>query len=409
MRIARTLAPVGYPVAAGDLLRAVAAGGHGRRDREAVLQGELAREFRVRTALAVSSGKAALTLILTALARLTGRKKVIIPAYTCYSVPSAIVKADLDVVLCDLAEGSFDYDYARLGQMLHSDVLCVLSVHLFGIPSDTARLKQTCRGTGIFVVEDAAQAFGGISQGAKLGTVGDVGIFSLGRGKNVTCGSGGVILTDSEAIAAALDDVTRDLRTATPADDFVTFVTLMFLSVFIQPRFYWLPAGLPFLRLGETIFHEDFPVRWLSDFQARLLRGWRQQLAALDAVRRENSEYYASHLHTADGRGLQPLRVPLGTACLRFPVLLREPGDKRRLFEQGGAALGMSPMYPATVAAIPQLTGRLRETSFPRAEAVAASLVTLPTHPLVTEVDRARICALLNDSSLCGQDARLAS
>jgi dTDP-4-amino-4,6-dideoxygalactose transaminase len=409
VRVARTLAPVGYQFASADLVRAVVGGVGHARERE--LEPGLRRLLRVRSAPAVSSGKAAMTLVLLALARLTGRRKVVIPAYTCYSVPSSIVKAGLEVVPCDLAEGSFDYDYTRLAPMLQGDILCVVSVHLFGIPADTARLMQLCRGAGIFVVEDAAQALGGQRHGQALGTLGDVGVFSLGRGKNITSGSGGVIVTDSDQIAESLTAVTRDLPGTPWIQDVATFATLLTLSWFILPRLYWLPAGLPFLRLGETIFHEDFPVRWLSDFQARLLSDWPARLAALDSIRREHSEYYLRHLDVfaedASVRSRQPAGP--GVALLRFPLLL-EPGLKQPLLaEERGVRLGMSGMYPATVAAIPQLAGRLPQVSFPRAEAVADTLVTLPTHPLVSEADRAAICARVNDAGRRRQRTRRAS
>jgi perosamine synthetase len=155
MKIARTLPPVGYQPFLSDLLgvacRAISAQGH---DVEA-LEREFVEHFSIRQAFAVSSGKAALTLILRALTALTGRRKVILPAYACYSIPSSIIKAGLDVIPCDIGKDSFDYDYDQLASMLEGDVLCVLSVHLFGIPSDTARLNELCRPKGIFVVEDA--------------------------------------------------------------------------------------------------------------------------------------------------------------------------------------------------------------------------------------------------------------
>ena len=367
-----------------------------------LLEREFARAFQVRKALAVSSGKAALTLALRALATLSSRTKVIIPAYTCYSVPSSIRKAGLDAVACDLDEGSFDYDYSKLAALIGNDSLCVVSVHLFGIPSDTARLKEICHARGAFVIEDAAQALTDGGAGRTLGTVGDVGVFSLGRGKNITCGSGGVILTDSEEIAAALDQVTSATPPARLADDVETLVTLAFLSWFILPYLYWIPAGLPFLRLGETIFHDDFPIRWLSDFQAQILQGWRERLRDLETGRREQSAYYFANLDAMTriyGRE-QPARMARGVPLLRFPLLVANADVKRRvLSERGGSALGMSGMYPDTVASIPQLAGHLPAGRFPRAEEIATTLVTLPTHPLVSNSDRSRICALVNSQS----------
>ena len=76
------------------------------------------------------------------------------------------------------------------------ETLCVLAIHLFGIPANLDRIKKLCRKKDIFIVEDAAQAMGGEYKGGMLGTIGDVGFYSLGRGKNITCGSGGIIVTE---------------------------------------------------------------------------------------------------------------------------------------------------------------------------------------------------------------------
>jgi perosamine synthetase len=391
MKIRRTLPPVGYRVPLGDLMSSAVRAGVARGHRESVFEPGIGQHFGMKHVRAVSSGKTALTLILLALRRLSRRTKVIIPAYTCYSLPSAIVKAGLEVVPCDIARGSFDYDYDQLARTLGPDVLCVLSVHLFGVPSDTQRLNALCRGTGIYVIEDAAQALGGVSQGKRLGTQADISFFSLGRGKNITCGSGGIVITNSDEIGAAIAQCSSDLSSTSPMQDASNFVALTLLRLFISPSLYWFPAGLPFLKLGETIFHEQFPMRWLSDFQAMLLRDWPARLAGLDAIRRRNAEYYGSHI-----RGVSAQR---NLPYLRFPVVL--PGRSARdrvLAEQDGPALGVSGMYPDTVAGIPQLRGRFDGLRFPEAERVAASLVTLPTHPLVSETDRTRIVALMNDA-----------
>lgn len=121
---------------------------------------------------------------------------MVIPAYTCFSVPSAVVKAGLDVALCDLDASTFDFDYRLLEAAVNEKTLCVIPSHLFGIPSEMDRVNAICREKGVYVVEDAAQAMRGPTKG-KLGTLGDVGFFSLGRGKNITCGSGGIIVTNS--------------------------------------------------------------------------------------------------------------------------------------------------------------------------------------------------------------------
>ena len=236
MKTSRTQPPVGYRFPISALLRNVYRTMKGGSSGRNALERELAEHLQLHHAVALSSGKAALTIILNALKALTGRRKVILPAYTCYSVPSSIAKAGLEIVPCDIARNSFDYDYDRLAPMLDDDTLCVLSIHLFGIPADTARLMQLCRGRDIFVVEDAAQAMGGTHEGQPLGTLGDVGFYSLGRGKAVTCGSGGVVLTGSARIADALAAVVKEVPAPGLRDDVATAAALLVSSIFIAPR-----------------------------------------------------------------------------------------------------------------------------------------------------------------------------
>jgi len=397
MRVRRIVPPVGYRVPRSRLFHGLL-GSNATGDRvvRRFLEGFSSR-LGVRRAFGVSSGKGALAVILRALHGLSGRRRVILPAYTCFSVPSAIVKAGLEPVPCDIEEGSFDYNYGRLLPMLQEDVLCVLSIHLFGVPSDPRRLLGPCRSKGIFVVEDAAQALGGTVDGHWLGTLADVGFYSLGRGKNITCGGGGIIVSDSTEILEALDRVVGGLPPARAREDLATLLTLLLLGAFISPSLYWFPAGLPFLRLGETIFYEDFPIYGLSGYQASILDGWYGTLDWLNGVRRANAGFYLNGT-----RGLRDYGA--GIAYLRFPVVLDGTRKRRVLRDLDGTSVGINGMYPCPVSRIPELAGRYRMGDFPEAERVAESLITLPTHPLVSGRDRSRICALLE--SVVGPEGR---
>ena len=81
-------------------------------------ENELKDYFGVNHVFLVSSGKAALTLILQSLAAITGKDEVVIPSYTCFSVPSAVVRAGLKPVISDIGENDFNFDFQRLKEAI---------------------------------------------------------------------------------------------------------------------------------------------------------------------------------------------------------------------------------------------------------------------------------------------------
>lgn len=389
MRIKRTIPPAAAPVGAEDVLHGILGMFAGQRYFRRLEQ-ELKGHFGVRHVFLVSSGKAALTLTLRAMKALRpGKMKVVIPAYTCYSVPSAVIKAGLQVSLCDIEPGTLDLDHHALEQAIDGDTLCVVPTHLFGIPCDVPRIRELCKNSEVFVLEDAAQAMGGALQGRLLGTIGDAGIFSLGRGKNITCGSGGIIVTNSPEIAGSLGKEYARLALPAFSETGAELLKVIAMSVFLRPSLYWFPSSLPFLRLGQTIFYRDFPVKRLSGMHAGLLRNWKRNLEGSNEANRRNSAYFAERLTPAgtDDRYAQ---------CLRFPYLAKEREESEMLFTRSQTmGLGVSRMYPRPVHEIEELKDRFTGKEYRCAKRAADTLLALPTHRLVTQHDRENICALI--------------
>ena len=405
MRVQRHLAPTAAPVSWGDIGRAVIGLVRGRRYR-ANLETEMKRYFGVKYLYLLSSGKAALTIILRALAAQSPRRKVIIPAYTCFSVPSAIVRAGCQVALCDVDPHTLDFDFTNLRSIVDADTLCIVSPHLLGQVSDIQRVQAIARPYQVPVVEDAAQAMGGRSKGRLLGTQGDIGFFSLGRGKNVTAGSGGVILTNSGDLARQLSIAYQDVPEPSVASRLVNVMTVAAMKLLIHPRLYWLPAGLPFLGIGETTFDRDFPVRRLDGARAGLLTTWQQRLEESSAIRAHWAQQYLDYRgHELDR--LEPGRVD-GVAYLRVPVIMPTAEKKRALCALGTKeGLGLSPLYPTPISEIPELRSSFADDSFPGSQILADRLVTLPVHQYVEEDDISRICTaihMLAGDTPSGQD-----
>lgn len=388
MKIRRMLPPTAAPIPARCLLHGflgLFAGERVLEQREA----ELRQYFGVKHVFLLSSGKAALTVILRALKRLCpDRDEVLIPAYTCFSVPSAIVRAGLKVALCDIDPATFDFDDRLLKGAINDRTLCVVPDHLFGIPANMDRITALCRTKGVLIVEDASQAMGGRYHNQWLGTLGDVGFFSLGRGKNLTCGSGGIIITNLDSYAKRISEEYECLEHPSLIESFKEFVKVVLLTIFIKPSLYWLPAGLPFLKLGETIFYRDFPIKRLSDMQAGLLRDWQNRLYELNEARRNVAVFFINALGLKDRTtNITYLRLPIVT-------LNNELRDKLFYFSQANG-LGVVTMYPTPIHEIEELKAQFRLASYPSSKEVSKRLLTIPTHQFIKKSDREKIVSVL--------------
>jgi dTDP-4-amino-4,6-dideoxygalactose transaminase len=384
MRIGRTLPPAAAPLCWRDLRHAAAGVFSPARNLRAREQ-EIRRDLGVQHVFLVSSGTAAVTLTLKALKSLSRRTEVVIPAYTCFSVPAAVMEAGLRPVLCDIDPSTFDFDHSLLERAVGADTLCVLGHHLFGVPSDIERIRALCSGRGVFVVEDAAQAMGAEDRGRRLGTLGDVGIFSLGRGKNITCGSGGIMVTNSDELAGAMARECRRLAAPGPAEQMKDLLQLVLMAVFIRPRLYWIPAVLPFLRLGQTIYPRQIRMRRLSGMQAGLLRNWRRRLSRSNRIRSETSTYFSHRL---------PFPPPAGPAhpFLRLPVLAKSRAERDRIYALSQRrGLGLAVAYPTPINEIPEIRRAFDGQRFPAAQRVAECLLTIPTHHWLSDEDKRAI------------------
>jgi len=388
------LAPTAAPVLWQDIGRAALGLVCKRRYRN-LIEEEMRQCFGVKNLFLLSSGKAALVTILRALASRTTRRKVIIPAYTCYSVPSAIVRAGCTVALCDVDPHTLDFDFTKLKSIVGSDTLCIVSSHLLGHVADVERAQAIAKPYAVPVVEDAAQALGGRHKGRWLGTQGDIGFFSLGRGKQLTAGSGGIILTESDDLASRLSSACQEVPEASIRDQAANLFTVVGMKLLIHPWLYWLPAGLPFLKLGESIFDVNFAINRFDESRAGLLLSWRQRLNQAIESRSMRVDEYLYKLNS----DVEPLNLSrcVKTAYLRLPLIMSSAEDKQRLCTLAtNKGLGVSPLYPSPVSQIPQFKMLFEQERFPGAELLAGRLVTLPVHVHVAASDITRICELLH-------------
>jgi dTDP-4-amino-4,6-dideoxygalactose transaminase len=158
------------------------------------LEVEFARFAGVKYALAVSSGTGALHTALSALGVGPGQE-IIVPAYLWVSVLAAVVNHGAIPVLADIDQ-TFSLNPADVEEKITPQTAGIIMVHMSGAPGDVRAVQKIARDRKLFLLEDCAQANGATVSGQRVGSFGDIGIFSFQMNKNMTAGEGGAVVTN---------------------------------------------------------------------------------------------------------------------------------------------------------------------------------------------------------------------
>jgi UDP-4-amino-4-deoxy-L-arabinose-oxoglutarate aminotransferase len=167
---------------------------------------ELERRFAdyvgAKHALAVSSGTAALHLALLALDIGPG-DEVITSPITWPATANVVVHAGGRPVFVDVRDDDLNIDPAAVAQAVTPQTKAIIPVHLAGQPCDLDPIHAL----GIPVVEDAAHAAESFYRDRKIGALSEATCFSLYATKNIAAGEGGIVTTDSDEVAGAIEDL----------------------------------------------------------------------------------------------------------------------------------------------------------------------------------------------------------
>lgn len=366
--------PVYSPLSARSIAGAVGAalGGSGPGQS---LEERLRERHGAREVVLVDSGTSALALAMRA-----AGGPVAIPAFCCFDVATACDGAMVAPILYDLDPRTLAPEPESLARALAAGVRAVVVVHLYGIPVPITKVRAQAEARGALVIEDAAQATGAWISGRRAGGLGSFGVLSFGRGKGVTGGGGGALLLNDDEAVARYQALEAPIRPAAKLPPHAVTATVA-QWLLARPSVYGLPASLPFLRLGETIYYPPHPVGEISAF-SRALAAISLEGEDVEAqVRRQNAETLLKALAGASDElrpvvSAEPLAQP---GYLKLPVSASGPWVRLR----GGRAarLGILPSYPTSLAGLTGFRERLgRGERMKGAEWLAHQLVTFPTH-----------------------------
>ena len=172
------------------------------------MQGDEVKQFESRFAeyhqckhgIGVVNGTAAIRIALMALDIKPG-DEVIVPPFTFVATASAVIEANATPIFADIELRTSNIDPKAIEAAITPRTKAIIVVHLGGLPCKMDTIMDLAKHHGLAVIEDACHAHGAEYKGRRLGSIGDMGVFSFQSSKNVTAGEGGIIITNNDELA----------------------------------------------------------------------------------------------------------------------------------------------------------------------------------------------------------------
>ncbi|MFH1777830.1 MAG: DegT/DnrJ/EryC1/StrS family aminotransferase [Candidatus Omnitrophota bacterium] len=156
--------------------------------------------FTVKHAVTVNSATAGLHIALGACDVGPG-DEVIVPPYTMSATATAVIMMNAIPIFADIEDETFCLDPEKVKEKITPRTKAIVVVHLFGHSAYMDEIMVLASEHNISVIEDCAQAPGATYKNRLVGTIGDVGVFSLNQHKTITCGEGGFAITNNDDFA----------------------------------------------------------------------------------------------------------------------------------------------------------------------------------------------------------------
>ncbi len=320
-----------------------------------------------RHAVAVNSCTAALHLALEALGIGRG-DEVIVPTMTFTATAEVVVHLGARPVLVDCEADTLNADVSAIEAALTPRTRAIAPVHIGGLPCEMPRIEEVARARGIPIVEDAAHALPACHGRRMIGSIGDATCFSFYATKTITTAEGGMVTTDSDALAdrirlMSLHGISHDgWQRYTAAGSWRYDV----LAAGFKDNMTDVAAAMGIEQLKKC--------RAFRDARARIAARYDRAFADTPEIcppARAASSTHAWHLYTIQ---LDLDRLRLDRAAFIDALKQRNIGCSVHFIP-----LHLHPYYQSTFG--------YRATDFPRASAAFERVVSLPIYPGMTDVD----------------------
>lgn len=359
--------------------------------------------FAVEDVYLIDSGRSALSVALEALG-VTKDDEVLVQAFTCTVVINAITRLGAKPIYVDI-QSDYNIDPEDLKRKITSRAKALIIQHTFGNPADMDALLHIAKEYELATVEDCAHALGSKFDGKKLGTFADIGIFSFGSDKVISCVRGGALVVNTKEVAPKVKEIISSLPTLSL---FQIKKHLIHAPLFyFGKKWYGIGIGKVLLYVQKklqlvprTVSEQEkrgevpniFPAQF-SNALAILLLGQLHQLKTLLQHRKDIAKVYDSFFSEETA----PLRSCSECTYLRYPLQVSNKNDVLLEAKKRNVLLG--DWYSDVVTPV---QGSLKDMwytsgSCPTAETISKTVVNLPTNRHISEKDAIRIATLVKE------------
>lgn len=215
------------------------------------------------------NGTSAIYLALKA-SNLPKGSKIAVPNISCPDPVYALIWAGYKPIFIDVNMDDYNMSTIHLEEKLQSDrtIKGIIAIHLFGNSCDIVNIKKLSKKYNCFLIEDSAQSFGNEIESGKLGSFGDVSIFSFGSGKIIEAGHGGSIQTDDKKLFEKIKEEYLKL----PKYNNKKIEKLSKLHRLIYYKLYYLGIKYPRLNILNYIYVYFFKNYYLYRLEERYLK-----------------------------------------------------------------------------------------------------------------------------------------
>lgn len=133
--------------------------------------------------------------------------EIIVPSFTMSSTANCVLRTGATPIFADIDPQTYCIDPADIERVITKRTKGIIVVHYAGMAADMKKIMKIARKHKLFVIEDAAHAIGASYEGKKLGTIGDIGVFSFHASKNVSCGEGGAVVTNRKDLVTSINEI----------------------------------------------------------------------------------------------------------------------------------------------------------------------------------------------------------